>query len=105
MHVGASTSVYCSAAVMSVPPPSCRPSRTSTGEPICSLMSASAVSKSTSDVRTAGSSAKMEAITAEKMADSSNDPDGSTQTTMCQGRLWRSAAKYETRSTISRAAS
>ncbi len=36
---------------------------------------------------------KIDAMTAEKTADSSIDPDWSTHTTMCQGRLLRSAAK------------
>jgi hypothetical protein len=50
------------------------------------------VSKSTSEVFTPGSSAKIEAMTAEKIADSSMDPDWSTQTITCHGRLFFSAA-------------
>jgi hypothetical protein len=66
---------YWSAMVMSVPPPSCTFRSTSTGEPTWSERSTTWVSKSTSDVFTAGSSAKIDAMTAEKIADSSIDPD------------------------------
>ena len=66
---------YCNALVISVPPPSWIDNRTSTGWPTWSERSTTAVSNSTSDVRMAGSSAKIDAMTAEKIAESSIEPD------------------------------
>ena len=66
---------------MSVPPPSWVPNSTSTGSLSCSVRSTTAVSKTTSDVRSDRIEASTAANTPENTTDAAIEPDWSTQST------------------------
>ncbi len=81
---------YAMAWLMSVPPPSCVPNRMSTGSDSCSVRSTTAVSNTTSEVR----SARIEASTAPNTdaytTEDAIDPDWSMASTMSRATAcWR----------------
>ncbi len=76
---------------MSVPPPSCTPNRTSTGSDSSGVMSATAVSNTTIDVRSVGSRASTQANSDACTTLPAIEPLWSTAITTSRARLrwWR----------------
>jgi hypothetical protein len=72
---------------MSVPPPSCVPNRSSTGSSIVSVRSATAVSKTTNRVDTAGSDASTAPNTLAYTTDAAIEPLWSTHRMMSRSEL------------------